>query len=205
MVASEPTVFVVDDDAAVGEGIRNLLASLHIPVETYLSGQAFLNSYDPARPGCLLLDVRMPGMTGPELQEVLSARRIDLPIVFITGHGDIPMAVQAIKRGAVDVLEKPFRQEVLVDRVQSAFARDRLARERAAARLDIARRAEGLTPRERDVLRFLLRGDSADQIAAAMKLSVKTIYVHRSNLLDKFAARSVADLVRMWSNMEPGK
>ncbi|TWT44562.1 Response regulator protein TmoT [Phycisphaerae bacterium RAS1] len=205
MTAIEPTVFVVDDDAAVGEGIRNLLASLEIPVETYPSAQAFLNGYDASRAGCLLLDVRMPGMSGPELQELLAARRIELPIIFITGHGDIPMAVQAIKRGAVDVLEKPFRQEALLERVQQAFARDRQARERRAARVDVSQRMESLTPRERDVLRFLLRGDSADQIAAAMKLSSKTIYVHRGNLLDKLGARSVADLIRMWSVLEPSK
>ncbi len=152
MTQSEPTVFVVDDDSAVLKGLQLLIKSVGMNVEIYLSAQEFLDSYDPVRPGCLVLDIRMPAMSGLELQEMLQKKKIRIPIIIITGYGDVPVAVQAMKKGAVDLIEKPFSDQVLLDRIQNSIAEDIQARQKEAERKELESRLALLTPRERQVM-----------------------------------------------------
>ena len=196
-VNAAPTVFVVDDDPGVREGLCILLASVDLRAETYGSAEEFLDAYDPARPGCLVADVRMPSASGLELQETLAARGIELPVIIISGHGDIPMAVQAIKAGALDFIEKPFRGQDLLDRIQAGVRVDaerRAARARAA---DTQARLASLTPRERQVLDMLVSGQTNKAIATDLNLSHKTIEFHRTRLMEKMGAESLVQLVRL--------
>jgi len=194
---SEPTVFIVDDDHAVARSLRWLIETVRLRVETFSSAQAFLDGYDSSKPGCLVLDVRMPGMSGLDLQERLAARRIHVPIIFITGHGDVQMAVRAVQSGAFDFVEKPFNDQDLLDRIQKAITFDAGQRVRDAQRMQLRSLFAGLTPREREVLDLVVEGMSNKAIANSLGLSAKTVEVHRAKVMEKMHARSVSDLVKM--------
>ncbi len=194
---SEPTVFIVDDDLAVARSLRWLIESVRLKVETFASAQAFLDGYDAAKPGCLVLDVRMPGMSGIELQERLTAQRIRVPIIFITGHGDVQMAVRAVQAGAFDFIEKPFNDQDLLDRMQRAISFDSERRGRDSLRAQLSALVASLTPREREVMDLVVAGMSNKAVANTLGLSAKTVEVHRAKVMEKMNARSVSDLVRM--------
>ncbi len=193
----EPTVFVVDDDASVRKLMRWLLEGANLRVETYARAREFLQFYHPAQPGCLILDVRMPGMSGLELQEELVARGIRLPIILVSGHGDVPTAVRAMKAGAVDFLEKPFGEQVLLARVREALRQDAEARAAAGRRPAVAEQLRQLTPRERDVLRKVAAGMSSKAIALDLGLTPKTIECIRSRILKKVNAKNTPQLVQL--------
>ncbi|MHC4213165.1 MAG: response regulator transcription factor [Planctomycetota bacterium] len=193
----EPVVYIVDDDEAVRDGLGKLMESIHLKVETFASAQEFLDSYDVPGPGCLLLDVRMPGMSGVKLQDTLAERNIMLPIIFISGHGDLPMAVEAVKKGAVDFIEKPVGDQVLLDRVQEALAKDAQIREQQAERQIVLDRLELLTNRERQVLDLMREGKPSKTIAFELELSRKTVEVHRAHVMGKMNAESLAELMAL--------
>ena len=193
----EPTVFVVDDDEAIRKALSLLLKSVNIISETYESAQEFLDAYDPSRPGCLVLDVRMPGMSGLDLQKHLADKGITIPIVIITGHGDVPMAVEAVKMGAVEFIEKPFRDQVLLESVQKGINLDAELRVDAAERAKIAERLDQLTTREKQVMELVVAGKPNKAIASELELSQKTVEFHRAHVMEKSGANSVAELVRM--------
>lgn len=194
---SDATVFIVDDDQAVARSLRWLIETVRLNVETFASAQAFLDGYDASKRGCLVLDVRMPGMSGLELQERLAASRIQLPIIFITGHGDVQMAVRAVQSGAFDFVEKPFNDQDLLDRIQRAIAFDAEQRGREAQRAQLRALFAGLTPREREVLDLVVEGLSNKAIANSLGLSAKTVEVHRAKVMEKMHARSISDLVKL--------
>lgn len=194
MAIVEPTVFVVDDEQPVCESLRWLLEPLRLNIETYASARNFLSVYDPARPGCLVLDVRMPRMSGLELQEELSARQIRLPIIMITGHGDVPMAVRAMRAGAVDFIEKPFNEQTLLERIQHALAADARQRREDAECKAVRERIKALTAREREVLERIVAGKSNKLIASELGISTKTVEAHRAKVMEKMGAHSVAEL-----------
>jgi len=191
------TVFVVDDDEAVRGSMKLLLKTLDLPAQTFASAQEFLAAFDAGRRGCLVLDIRMPGMSGLELQEELNARGAMLPIIFITGHGDVPMAVEAMQRGAMDFLQKPFRDQDLLDRITKALEKDRAGRELLGNRERIGVRIATLTPREREVMAFVTQGKANKVIAADLNLSQRTVEIHRAHVMEKMGANSLAHLVRM--------
>jgi FixJ family two-component response regulator len=192
-----PLITVVDDDAAARSSLRLLLKSLGLAAVAYESATDFLAAYDPEQPGCLLLDIRMPGMSGLELQQQLNLRGAITPIIFITGHGDVPMAVEAMQHGAFDFLQKPFRDQDLLDRVQKALARDRAIRDQLRGQESIQRRLESLTAREHDVLGLVAGGDPNKIIAHKLGISQRTVEIHRARVMEKMSAESVADLVHM--------
>ena len=185
-----PTVFVVDDDASVREAVRSLLRSVGLSVETFATAQEFLSSPRNTAPGCLVLDVRLPGIGGLELQHQLAERNLHVPIIFITGHGDIPMSVRAIKAGAVEFLTKPFRDQDLLDAVQQAIDLDRRAREQRAELAGLRQRYEGLSPRERQVMALVVRGLPNKQIAGTLGTSEATVKLHRGRSMQKMKAGS---------------
>lgn len=193
----EPTVFVVDDDPAMRESLRWLIESVGLRVETFATGSEFLQHYHPARGGCLVLDVRMPGMSGLELQEKLRAQGVTLPVIILTGHADVPMAVRALKAGAMDFVEKPFSDQLLLDRIQHAIEADRAARRVQREIRDIEERIAQLTPRERQVMERVVAGKANREIAEELGLSPKTIEVHRAHVMDKMQAGSLAELVQI--------
>ena len=193
----EPTVFVVDDDPAMRDSLRWLFESVGLAVETFATAEAFLDGCDPTRPGCLLLDVRMPGMSGLNLQDELAARHFTLPTIIITGYAEVATAVRALKTGAIDFIEKPFSDELLLERIQQALAADRQARETRAHYADVAARFALLTARERSVMELVIAGKANKVIAADLGLSPKTVEVHRANVMRKMEAQSVAELVRL--------
>ena len=192
-----PTVFVVDDDSAVRKGLARLLRSAGLAVTTFASPREFLEQHDPNAPGCLVLDVAMPGLNGLELQQTLIAGGHELAIVFLTGHGDIPMSVQAMKRGAVDFLTKPVNDDDLLAAVRVAIEKDRLHRAERAEVADIQLRLATLTSREREVLQHVISGQLNKQIAADLGTVEKTIKVHRARVLEKMRVHSVAELVHL--------
>ena len=192
-----PTVFIVDDDPAMRDSLAFLIGSVGRQVETYASGEQFLEAYDEQRPGCIVLDVRMPGLSGLELMEKLQVDRFAPPVVLITGHGDIPMAVRALKAGAFDFIEKPFSDQVLLERIQQALQQDGEEREDERKRLDIERRSTRLTSRENQVFELVVAGKPNKVIASDLGLSQKTIEVHRAHVMEKMRAESFADLVKM--------
>ena len=194
---ARPTIFIVDDDAAVRDALKLLLRSVGQAVETFGSAQEFLDAYSEDRPGCLVLDIRMPGMSGLELQQKLNEKHSILPIIFITGHGDVPMAVEAMQAGAVDFIQKPFRDQDLIDRINQALEKDRANRAALGERNDIRRRLETLTPREREVLDLVVHGKANKVIAGDLKLSQRTVEIHRARVMEKMQASSLAHLVRM--------
>jgi two-component system response regulator FixJ len=191
------TVFVVDDDEGVRSSIRLLLKSVGIAATPMASALEFLDAFDPAQPGCLVLDIRMPGMNGLELQQQLNLRGAVIPVLFITGHGDVPMAVEAMQQGAFDFLQKPFRDQELIDRIQKALERDHEARATLAQHGQIREKLESLTAREREVLQLLTQGKQNKVMAAELGISQRTVEIHRAHVMDKLGARSLAQLVRM--------
>jgi FixJ family two-component response regulator len=197
MTDADATVFVVDDDEAIREALKSLISSVGLDVETFASAREFLQSRGPEAPGCLVLDVRLPGLSGLDLQRELSDANIHTPIIFITGHGDIPMTVQAMKAGAVEFLTKPFRDQDLLDAIQQALERDRTAREQRAEKAQLRERYDSLTPRESEVMGEVITGLLNKQIAAALGTSEITIKLHRAQVMHKMRADSLADLVRM--------
>jgi len=194
---AEETVFVVDDDEAMRSSLKWLIESMGMHVETYDSAQGFLDAYFPGRAGCLLLDVRMPGMSGLELQAYLARREQRIPVIIITGHGDVSMAVKAMKNGAVDFIEKPFDDEALIVSIRNALQHDEKQRTLRSQRADITARMSELTPRENEVMAMVTDGKSNKEIAAALGVSAKTVEVHRARVMDKMRADSLAELVRM--------
>ncbi len=202
MTPQPPMVFVVDDDAAVRSSLRLLVKSVGLFAAVFVSAQEFLASYDTRQPGCLILDVRMPGMGGLELQQQLNLRGAVIPVIFITGHGDIPMAVEAMQHGAFDFLQKPFRDQDLIDRMQRALEKDRENRAALGQRTRIRERLDTLTPREREVLALLTSGKANKVMAADLGLSQRTVEIHRAHVMEKMAASSVAQLVRMVLDLE---
>jgi len=193
----QPIVFVVDDDASMRQALARLLQSVQLRVEVFASPQEFLQSERPDVPGCLVLDVRLPGLSGLDFQAELLKADVRISIVFITGHGDIPMTVRAMKAGAVDFLAKPFRDQDLLDAVTTAIQRDQKRRELENAVADLRTHFSSLTPREREIMALVASGLMSKQIAAQIGLSEITVKIHRSHLMKKMGARSVADLVRM--------
>jgi FixJ family two-component response regulator len=192
-----PIVFVVDDDPSVRRSIKRLIGSVGLQVELFGSAQEFLLSKRPDAPSCLVLDIRLPGISGLDFQHELAEANIHIPIIFITAHGDIPMTVRAMKAGAVEFLTKPFREQDLLDAIQLALERDRARRQGDAEIAVLRERFESLTPREREVLPWVVSGLLSKQIADAIGTSEASDKVHRSQLMRKMAADSVADLVRM--------
>ena len=191
-----PIVFVIDDDDSVRRSLERLLRSVDLDVETFASAQDFLRKPMPDRPACVVLDLRLPGPSGLELQESLIRSGHDVPIVFISGHADVPSSVRAIKAGAVDFLQKPFSDQALLDIIHGALRRDREARRDRAEVASIRVRFDTLTPRERDVLRLVIQGRLNKQIAGDLGISEKTVKFHRGRVMEKTQAGSVAELVR---------
>jgi FixJ family two-component response regulator len=189
-------VFIVDDDEAIRDSLQWLLESHGLLVRHYASAQAFLDACDSTLSGCLVLDVRMPDMSGLELHEKLGERGITWPVVFITGHGDVPMAVSALKRGAVDFIEKPFRDDEMLNLIRKCLATDAEQRVRQGRDAVVRGRSASLTEREREVMKLIVGGNLNKEIADQLGISVKTVEVHRSRVMDKMAARTVADLVQ---------
>jgi FixJ family two-component response regulator len=192
-----PTVFIVDDDPAVSKSLSRLLRSARLACATFSSPREFLDHYDPDVPGCLVLDVAMPGLNGLELQQALIASGHELPIIFLTGHGDIPMTVQAMKRGAVDFLTKPVNDENLLKAIRVAIEKDRVQRHSRTEVAEIRKRLVTLTPREREVMEHVITGQLNKQIAADLGTVEKTIKVHRARVMEKMKVQSVAELVRL--------
>jgi two-component system, LuxR family, response regulator FixJ len=199
---SQALVFVVDDDEAVRSSTKLLLKSVGLPAVTYSSAQEFLDHYDPLQPGCVVLDVRMPLMSGLELQQLLNIRGAIIPVIFITGHGDIPMAVEAMQHGAFDFLQKPFRDQDLLDRVQKALEKDRINRVQLREKNRIQERRESLTPREREILELMTRGKPNKVMAADLGVSQRTVEIHRARVMEKMGASSLAQLVRMVMDLD---
>jgi len=194
---SDAVVYVVDDDAAVRDGLRFLVESVDLRVEPCSSAQAFLESYDAERPGCLVLDVRLRGMSGLDLQAELSKRGISIPTIIITGHGDVPMAVRAMKMGAVDFVEKPFNDQQLLDRIQQAIDADRARRRGGEERAQMQSLLATLSPREREVMDLLVVGKANKEVAEQLGLSTRTVEGHRARLMEKLGCESLAELVRI--------
>lgn len=196
-MSEHPLVFIVDDDLSMREATRNLLRSVGLAVETFGSAQEFLSGTRPDAPGCLVLDVRLPGLSGLDLQRQLAAANIEIPIIFITGHADIQMSVRAMKAGAVEFLTKPFRDQDLIDAAQQAIERDRAARAERAGQAEVRARYESLTAREREVMDLVVRGLLNKQIAGELGMTEATVKLHRGKAMHKMRADSLADLIHM--------
>jgi two-component system, LuxR family, response regulator FixJ len=196
-MTDDPTIFVVDDDQAVRDSLRWLLESLRLKVETYASATEFLASGKPSRPGCLVLDVRMPEVSGLQLQEILAARRVRLPVIMITGHGDVSMAVRAMKFGALDFIEKPFNDQLFLECIQRGLQVNARQRRQDTERQTVQTRLASLTARERDVLERVVAGKPNKVIASELGISARTVEVHRAHLMEKMAADSLAALTIM--------
>jgi FixJ family two-component response regulator len=203
MNETDPIVFVVDDDESVRDAVKRLIASVGLRVETFGSTREFLNSKRPQTPACLVLDVRLPDVSGLELQRDLAAANAQIPIIFITGHADIPMSVRAMKAGAVEFLTKPFRGQELLDAIQEAIAKDRLAWNERAEMAELRTRYDSLTPREKEVLKLVASGLLNKQIGAELGTSELTIKTHRGRVMEKMQADSLADLVKMSEKLNP--
>jgi len=200
----EQTVFVVDDDAAVRDSIKELVESVGLQAEGYDSALAFLGAFESQRPGCLVLDVRMAEMSGLVLQERLSELEASIPVILLTGHGDVPMAVQAMRSGAVDFIQKPYREQALLDSINAALAADAAARRSSVATDDIEQRLSSLTGREREVLDQILSGLTSKEVARELSVSPRTVEAHRKNLLRKLEMGSVKELMLRFTSLEPG-
>ena len=205
MTQTSPTVFVVDDEPAVLKSLARLLRSAHLAVATFSSPREFLECHDSRLPGCLVLDVAMPELNGLELQQALIASGHELPIIFLTGHGDIPMSVQAMKRGAVDFLTKPVNDDDLLQAIRAAIEKDRIQRQARAEVNEIQQRLATLTPREREVMDHVIAGQLNKQTAAELGTVEKTIKVHRARVMEKMKVQSVAELVHLAERVGIGK
>ena len=194
-MSSEPTVFVVDDDSEVRDTLQWLVESVGLNIETFASAQEFLNAYDPKRPGCLVTDVRMPGMSGIELQAKLMAEEVTLPIIIVSGYADVPTAVRSMKGGAIDFVEKPFNEQMMLERIQLSILEDARLRQKRAQGERAQARLQSLTPREHQVMDLVILGRSNQEIARALDISTKTVEVHRSHVMAKMEAHSLAELV----------
>lgn len=197
MSDNSPVVFVIDDNPAVREALDGLIRSVHLSVRTFGSTEEFLQSKRPDAPGCLVLDVRLPGLSGLDFQKEMVKSNIDLPVIFITGHGDVPMSVRAIKAGAIEFLPKPFRDQDLLDAIHAGLEHDRARRRASAVVAALREHFASLTAREREIMLKVASGRPNKQIAAELKLSEVTVKVHRRHVMRKMNARSLADLVRM--------
>ncbi len=195
-MSREPTVFLVDDDQSVRDALKWLIESIDLHVETYASATDFMESCDPTAPGCLVLDVRMPGMSGLELQENLSAHKCGLPVIVITGHADVAMCVRAFEGGAFAFLEKPVNQQDLLEQIQKAIEQDTRNRQQAIPVGDVEERIARLTPREREIMGLLIEGHSMKQIAGKLQISLPTCSKHRTSLLEKIDVDNDVQLVR---------
>jgi FixJ family two-component response regulator len=193
----QPTVFVIDDDPSVREALDSLLRSVALKVQLFESTQEFLDATRPDAPACIVLDVRLPGRSGLDFQHDLARSRVHLPIIFITGHGDIPMSARAFKAGAIEFLTKPFRDQEFIDAVMLGIAQDRVRRKNISNSADLQKCFDSLTPREREVMALITEGWSNKHVAAELKLSEATVKVHRGHVMRKMGAKSLADLVRM--------
>ena len=196
MAKSDPIIFVVDDDQAVRLSTEMLIRSMGLRVEAFESAAEFLEDFDPQQPGCVILDIRMPGMSGLELQEHLNSIGAAIPVIFVTGHGDVPMAVRAMKLGAVDFIQKPFRDQELIDRVHAALDRDAKDRKESRMRRRVQQRVDQLTSRELEVMHLVVEGRANKEIAFDLGLSPRTVEIHRSRVMSKMNATSLPDLVR---------
>ena len=197
MTDEEPTVFVVDDDPGVLDSVRLLLRSVGLPSKTFPSANEFLEAHDPERAGCLVLDVRMPGMSGLDLQARLQELGSTLPIIFVTAHGDVPMAVDAVKAGAVDFIQKPFRDQELLDKIQEALEADAHLRTKRTELAEIEGRLASLTPREKEVMDMVVNGTPNKNIARGLGISQRTVEIHRARVMEKMKVRSVSMLVQL--------
>ena len=197
MSVREPCVLIVDDDESVRDALSFLMTSMGLSAKTYDSAKAFLTEYDPDWPGCIVLDVRMPGMSGLALQQTLIEQKALHPVIFITGHGDIPMAVEAVKNGAMDFLTKPFRDQDLLDSINTALELDAERRSEQKRSDSVLHRIESLTQREREVLDLVVTGKANKVIATELCLSPRTVEVHRAHMMDKMQAATLADLVKL--------
>jgi FixJ family two-component response regulator len=196
-MANGPIVYVIDDDPSMRNAIEDLLQSIGLGIRVFPSAQEFLKAARPDAPGCIVLDVRLPGQSGLDFQRQISGTAMELPIVFITGHGDVPMSVRAMKSGAVEFLTKPFRDQELIDAIHAALERDRARRADAGALAGLRARFDALTPREREVLLHVVSGRLNKQIAATLALSEATVKMHRGQIMRKMHAGSLPELVRM--------
>jgi RNA polymerase sigma factor (sigma-70 family) len=195
--AQSPTVYIVDDDPSIRYAMQALMASANLPHEVFASADEFLQNESQRRAGCLVLDIRMPGLGGLDLQQELTARGNALPVIFITGHGDVPMAVEAMQKGAVDFIQKPFRDQELLDRIRDALTTDKRLRAELEQQANVAQRLDKLTKREREVFDLVVTGKPNKLIAYELGVSQRTIEIHRARVMDKMQAKSLADLVRM--------
>ncbi len=202
MDETTPTVFVVDDDAEVRNALKLLLESVGLPVVCYASAHEYLEAFDERRPGCLVTDIRMPGMSGLDMQEKLAEYPIHPPVIIITGHGDVPMAVRAVQAGAVDFIEKPFRDQLLLDSVHRAIEMDAERRGEASRKSEIREHLNQLTPREREVLDLVVSGMRNKNISEQLGITLSTVEAHRSRVMEKMQADSLSHLMRMMLTLE---
>lgn len=196
-MTTEATVYLVEDDDAVRDSLQMVLESVGHKVAAYSRGDAFLDDFSTEMAGCLVLDIRMPGMNGMELQRQLNSRNSILPIIFVTGHGDVPMAVEAMQKGAVDFVQKPYREEELLGKIQQAIAADAESRAELAEKHKIVARLQDLTPREKQVMDLMIEGKANKVIAFDLDISQRTVEIHRARVMEKMGVRSLAHLVRM--------
>jgi len=197
MTDIQQTVYVVEDDEAVRDSLELLLKSDGKPVHTFESATDFLKDYSDKMAGCIVLDIRMPGMDGMELQKKLNDKHSILPIIFVTGHGDVPMAVDAMKEGAVDFIQKPYREEALLEKIEAALAQDLEQRKTLDEKQEIIRRVKSLTPREHEIMDRMIAGQANKVIAIELEISQRTVEIHRSRVMHKMGTHSLAHLVRM--------
>lgn len=197
MTESQQIVYIVEDDEAVRDSLEMILVSMAYHVETFPTANAFLEQYSESMAGCIVLDIRMPGMDGMELQKELNNKNSILPIIFVTGHGDVPMAVEAMQLGAIDFIQKPYREQELLEKIKSALALDAEQRDSLTEKNEIIRRLEELTPREKEIMDMMIEGHANKVIAIDLDISQRTVEIHRSRVMHKMGTHSLAHLVRM--------